>query len=91
MLDTKGDVMIRADGVPTHRTLMCNPLRAEYSFTTRRGALWMDENNACDMSGCIMFFQAMDQDVEEISAYEGGELDIVYKKKNGSWKAYCKR
>lgn len=74
--------------IPHDRRLMCSVIKIEYNFVARAGRLTMDDDNCCDMQGCINLFCAVDADVKEISTYAGNRPDTAYKKqRNGVWLA----
>ncbi|GAC1040804.1 hypothetical protein [Rhizobium sp. No.120] len=70
-----------------HPELQCSVLGISYDFTTRQGILNMAETNACDMPGCIAFFQRIDPKVQAIRTIAGDVDDTSYRLVGKEWKA----
>ena len=80
--------MIRRDGWGvSHAELKCEPIKVEYDFELRQGRLFMAEDNCCDMTGCIKFFERMDQGVLAIYTFAAGIPDISYLRNAVGWSA----
>ena len=73
---------------PTYKSeLQCSVLGVTYDFLTKRGVLIMEEGNACDMSGCIAFFQRIDPGVKAIQTMAGDVYDTSYRLVGEEWEA----
>jgi len=64
--------------MPFSDELVCEVNRVEYDFNTKIGALWMQDGQCCDMSGCLKLFKRIDPEVKRIQTYSGEALDTVY-------------
>jgi hypothetical protein len=81
-----GEYVTKAKSVQ-HPEFQCSVFGLSYDFATKHGVLNMDENNACDMSGCIAFFQRIDPNVKAIQTVAGGCDDTSYRLVGKEWKA----
>jgi hypothetical protein len=61
--------------------------RLTYDYSSRVGRLDMVEGQSCDMSGCIDTFTSIDDRVQRIETFAGGEPDTVYVRKRDDWSA----
>jgi hypothetical protein len=46
-----------------------------------------EELCCCDMSGCIIFFEAIDPEVLEIETFAGDERDTAYVRRRQGWQS----
>jgi len=83
-----GPMIRRTDWGISHADLMCEPVKVEYDFVKRRGFLYMADGDCCDMTGCILLFSRMDQDVERIDTISGDKPSTSYVLSNGNWRAF---
>ncbi|MGZ9718834.1 hypothetical protein [Rhizobium miluonense] len=70
-----------------HSELQCSVFSLSYDFVTRQGVLNMAETTACDMNGCIAFFQRIDPKVQAIQTKAGNLDDTSYLLVGKEWKA----
>lgn len=76
---------MKHDAPVNHPELQCSVYDVTYNFPRRVGVLVMGEGDACDMGGCIAFFQRIDPKVESISTRSGNEPDTSYYKQGDKW------
>ena len=65
--------------------MQCDVLSFRYDFVRRMGGLFMGENQCCDMSACIRFFEAIDKRVARIHTYAGVTPDTAYLLTANGW------
>lgn len=72
-----------------HPTLQCGAKSIRYDFDTKTGQLFMEEGDCCDMSGCIKFFERIDEKVSRIETFSGSAEDTLYvrRRSSGEWTA----
>ncbi|MBX5234109.1 hypothetical protein HJC02_17860 [Rhizobium sp. NLR4a] len=58
-----------------------------YDFPAKHGVLRMEEDNACDMNGCIALFRRIDPAVETIQTIAGEVDDTAYRLVGKGWVA----
>jgi hypothetical protein len=73
-----GPMIRRTDWGISHADLMCEPIKVEYDFVKRRGFLYMDDGDCCDMTGCIKRAQELMPDVRAISTINQEGIDTFY-------------
>ncbi|WP_143009305.1 hypothetical protein [Pelagibacterium luteolum] len=70
-----------------HKELQCFPLSLTYDFGMRVGMLIVADGGCTDMDGCIAFFERIDPSVRQIQTASDGQLDTVYTRTAGRWRA----
>jgi hypothetical protein len=68
-----------------HPKTMCDVNNLKYDFDKKCGNIDIVDWHVTDLSGTVAVFNAIDENVEEITVTAGGKPDILYRKKNGIW------
>jgi hypothetical protein len=58
-----------------------------YDFENTAGRLEMVEGDCCDMDGCVELFKRLDERVQRIETYAGGQWHATYVVRDGDWEA----
>jgi hypothetical protein len=82
----------RPPGASWHEGLQCCVIAIGYEPASRRGVLCMPDGSCCDMSGCIVVFEAIDPMVAKIETWAGDRPDMAYVKlPGGGWSSHDRR
>jgi hypothetical protein len=75
-----------------HTDLQCFVDRIEYDPISCVGTLYMGLNSCCDMTGCVRFFQHIDERVSLIRTYQDNDVrraDTFYVRNDGGGDYYA--